>query len=100
MIMEREKIRYGDYYLHTTVGSGYSYPDFGALAELYGFEYHCLDAMDTNTIIDFTLGNGPLLLELMVDDDTALNPTLPQGAPCQDLAPPLPRDLYAQLDAL
>lgn len=100
MIMEREKIRYGNHYLHTTVGSGYSYPNFKVLAELYEFEYRLLDAMNSRSVMDFTLGVGPVLLELMVDDNTTLSPTLPQGAPCQDLAPPLSRDVYMQLDAL
>lgn len=100
MIMEREKARYGDHYLHTTTDSGYSFPSYKAIAEVYGFEYHCIDAMNADLKIDFQFGTGPMLMEFMVDDDTVLYPTLPQGNPCQDLAPALPRDIYELLDKL
>ena len=100
MIMEREKAKYAGHYVHTTVGSGYSYPSFEAVAAVYGFEYHRINAADADAAIDFKVGKNPLILELMIEEDTPLHPTLPQGVPCQDLSPALPRELYNQLDCL
>ena len=100
MIMEREKARYGEHLLHTTVSSGYGYPNFEAIAAVYGFEYHRINAADADAAIDFEVGKNPLILELMIEEDTPLHPTLPQGVPCQDLSPALPRELYNQLDCL
>lgn len=100
MIMEREKTRYGEHLLHTTVSSGYGYPNFEAIAAVYGFEYHRINAADADAAIDFEVGKNPLILELMIEEDTPLHPTLPQGVPCQDLSPALPRELYNQLDCL
>lgn len=98
MIMEREKARYGEHLLHTTVSSGYGYPNFEAIAAVYGFEYHRINAADADAAIDFEVGKNPLILELMIEEDTPLHPTLPQGVPCQDLSPALPRELYTRLD--
>lgn len=100
MIMEREKARYGEHLLHTTVSSGYGYPNFEAVAAVYGFEYHRINVADADAAIDFEVGKNPLILELMIEEDTPLHPTLPQGVPCQDLSPALPRELYNQLDCL
>lgn len=100
MIMEREKAKYAGHYIHTTLDSGYSYPDFEAVAAVYGFEYHRINAADATAAISFKIGKEPLMLELMIEEDTPLHPTLPQGAACQDLAPALPRELYNRLDQL
>lgn len=100
MIMEREKAKYGDHYVHTTTDSGYSFPNFEAIAKAYNLDYRRVNAMDANEKLELELGNAPLFLELMVDENTELDPTLPQGRPCQDLAPDLPRDLYEHLNRL
>lgn len=100
MIMEREKAKHGDYFVHTTLDSGYSYPDYEAIAKAYKLDYRRVNAMDLREPLDVTLGKAPLMLELMVDEDTALNPNLPQGNACQDLAPALPKDLYDRLNNL
>lgn len=100
MIMEREKAKYGDHFVHTTTGSGYSYPNFEAIAKAYKIDYRRIDAMDLSEPLNVTLGEKPLMLELMVDADTALNPSLPQGNVCQDLSPALPKELYDRLNLL
>lgn len=100
MIMEREKAKYGDHFVHTTTGSGYSYPDYEAIARAYKIDYRRVDAMNLSEPLDVTLGEKPLMLELMVDTQTELNPNLPQGNACQNLAPELPKDLYDRLNNL
>lgn len=100
MIMEREKARYGDYFVHTTLDSGYSYPNFEAVAKAYRLVYRRINGMDLTQPLKLTLGKSPMLLELMVDADTELHPNLPQGNACQNLAPELPAALYEHLNNL
>ena len=100
MIMEREIAKHGDYLVHTTTDSGYSYPNYEAIAKAYQIEYRRVDAMNMDEPLNVVLGKLPLMLELMVNKDTALNPNLPQGKACQDLAPALPRELYDRLNQL
>lgn len=100
MIMERERARYGNHLVHTTTDSGYSYPDFEAIAKAYRIEYRRVNAMDLCEPLDVSLGKAPLMLELMVDEETELNPNLPQGNACQNLAPELPGEQYDWLNQL
>lgn len=100
MIMERERAKHGNYFVHTTTDSGYSYPDFEAIAGAYRIEYRRVDGMDLTQPLDVELGKAPLMLEVMVDEDTELDPNLPIGNPCQNLAPVLPEELYNRLNQL
>lgn len=100
MIMEREKARYGDYYVHTTTGSGYSFPDFEGVAKAYHIAYQRIYAGNGAEAPKLEIGKAPLLLELIIDENTELDPNLPQGNACQDLAPALPRELYNRLDRM
>lgn len=100
MIMEREVAKYGDYLVHTTTNDGYSYPDFEKVSKSYGIEYMRLLA-DYQVINYENLDlNMPRVIEMMIDMNTELKPSLPIGTPCQDLAPKLPRVLYEELNRL
>lgn len=100
MIREREKDRYQGHYVHTTRDSEYGVPDFRKIATAYHIEYECIDALADTESLNFSLGTTPKLIEVCIDADTDLFPTLPQGSPCQDLAPELPRELYDELNNL
>lgn len=100
MIMEREKVRFGNHLVHTTTDSGYSYPNFESIAKAYNLSYQCIDAMSEPEYESIETGKVPLILELIVDECTRLEPSLPQGNACQDLAPELPRELYNRLNAM
>lgn len=93
MIKDREKNRYGRF-VHTTQGSGYGTPDFKKLAEAYGIEYKAY------TPEIFTKIDRPILVEAMIDEDIALEPNLPRGNGCQNLAPELDKTLFDELDKL
>jgi acetolactate synthase-1/2/3 large subunit len=100
MIMEREIDKYGEYLIHTTIDSGYSYPDFEKVADCYGIDYIRFNLV-TETLKGVTLiSNKPAIIELIIDKDTELRPSLPIGKNCQDLHPEIPRDLYDELDSL
>ena len=97
MIMEREIAKYGDHLVHTTIDSGYSFPEFKRVAECYGIDYIKVDDGKT---VNYHFNFRPQIVELMVNPNTALEPSLPAGKPCQDLSPELPRELYNELDSL
>ena len=93
MIKDREKAYY-PYSLHTTEDSGYSVPDFRAIAEAYGIEYMQYPVEELNTI------DKPLLIEIKVDSTLGLSPVLPRGKRCQDMEPALPHEKHTYLDNL
>jgi len=98
MIREREAQRYGKHFVHTTESSGYSVPDIRAISGAYGLDYHHMEAAAMSELPSF--GDGPCVLEIETAEDASLSPNLPRGNACQDMEPPLPRELYAQLDSL
>lgn len=100
MIRSREKEKYGGRYVHTTLASGYSVPVFQALAEAYGVEYGRFRAEDREGWAALLTAAGPAMIEMDVDEEIGLEPILPRGNGVQRLWPPLPEDLYEDLDKL
>ena len=80
MIADHETGKYGDKLIHVTQKTGYSTPDFKAIAKAYGFEDR--------------------LMVLDVEENIKLTPTLPKGRECQDMEPPISRDRYNLLNSL
>lgn len=80
MIADHENVKYGDKLIHVSKETGYSTPDFKAIAKAYKFE-------DRLTVLD-------------VDESIKLTPTLPKGRACQDMDPPISRDKYNLLNSL
>lgn len=100
MIMEREQARFGEHMVHTTKSSGYTHPDFEQLAKAYGIQYRRVESpeqWDDDSRLNL---NEPSIIEFKVDIGTKLYPNLPRGNICQDLIPPLPRELYEQMEDL
>ena len=97
MIMEREVARYGEHLVHTTVESGYSFPDFRKVAECYQIDYIRVEEGETFQGGSF---NKPQIIEVLINPCTFLEPSLPVGKVCQNLSPELPKDLYNELDNL
>lgn len=93
MIRDREKSRY-DRFVHTTRDSGYGTPDFKKLAEAYGIEY----TEYTPEIIAKI--DRPILVEARIGEDICLDPNLPKGNKCQNLAPELDKKIFDELDKL
>lgn len=76
MIKDREVAVY-DKCLHTTVDSGYGMPTIKDLVEAYGIQYGVFS------------DNRPSLVEIVVDENIGLTPSLPRGKQCQELQPAL-----------
>lgn len=97
MIRSREMKKFGQHFVHTTTGDGYSCPNFGKIAAAYGVKYAKLDDAKS---IDFQNIAEPILFEIEVDPKVDLVPFLPKGNLCQNMAPPLEKELYFSLNTL
>ena len=80
MIADHENGKYGDKLIHVNKETGYSTPDFKAVAKAYGLEDR--------------------LIVLEIDENIKLTPTLPKGRACQDMEPSISRDRYNLLNSL
>lgn len=99
MILSNEKKRYTTHFVHTTSDSGYHALNLESIANAYGIEYHRMEFKGKN--VGFKMPDSlPCLLEIKIDERIGVIPTLPIGNPCQDLDPPLSREMYDQLDKL
>lgn len=98
MIRSQQKQRYHGHYLHTTYASGYSAPDFRAIVMAYGLRYFKAESFDGAYF--FTEPAAPALVEVCIDEEFDLGPTLPAGNPIQQLFPALPDAVYRELDEL
>ena len=87
MIKDRELAVY-DKCLHTTVDSGYGMPDIKSLVEAYGIQYGVIS------------GNTSSLVEIIVDENIGLAPSLPRGKKCHELQPALSEDKFDYLNKL
>lgn len=94
MIKDREADHY-DYFLHTTNKSGFSSPNYKRISEAYGIGY--LLKFDNIPTIEI---KEPIMLEIRVDEDVCLTPSIPIGQKCQDMYPTLERPIYNYLNNL
>ena len=87
--------------------SGLTFPDFGKLGTAFGFEVRRCASHDelASKIRDTLAGDGPQLLEVMLDPEQPFSPKLASrqledgrmvSSPLEDLAPFLPRDELAE----
>ena len=71
---------------------GYSTPDFGAVARAYGLQYQRIDRLDQLTPALFL--RGAILIEVVLSDQTLIEPKLEMGRPINDQYPYLPQAEY------
>lgn len=96
MLKDNETNRNYPYYLHTTLESGYSIPELEKVVRAYGIEYirwkgnECLQ----------NYNDGPLVIELVVDEEKNILPRLPKGNACMDFVPQISHDLFERLKTL
>ncbi|QDM33320.1 thiamine pyrophosphate-binding protein [Tardiphaga sp. vice352] len=77
---------------YTASQDGYSTPDFGAVARAYGLDFQRVEKLSDLTPELF--GRGPILIEVMLSDQTLIEPKLEMGRPINDQYPYLPQDEY------
>jgi acetolactate synthase I/II/III large subunit len=101
MIRSREKRRGDPHFLLATIESGYSVPDFSAIARAYQIDYLRVFEDDVNRIPEIISGLMlPCIMDMHIDESIDVTPYLPIGNPCQDPEPLLDRDLFKRLNKL
>jgi acetolactate synthase-1/2/3 large subunit len=99
--MIRERQERFSHFMHATKSSGYSAPDFKAIADAFSIPYFLLKNNEEPLCFDVLFpSKGPVIGEVPIDETLGAQPKLPMGSPCQDLEPLLERALYARLDRL
>lgn len=99
MIRHFQEMYFTENYTQTTKNSGYTVPDFGAIAQAYGLEYHCIDNADDLKKEWFTERNA-CLIEIVMPEKTYVFPKLEYGKPNQDQEPLLDRKIFDRLMVL
>jgi acetolactate synthase-1/2/3 large subunit len=101
MIRDEQEHKFNSHFVHSTSDSGYSVPDFSAIARAYSIPFFSISGGDVlpATVCPFP-EKGPIFLELKIDEETDLSPSLPKGRTCQDMEPGLDRELYAYFNGL
>ncbi|GHV93951.1 acetolactate synthase [Spirochaetia bacterium] len=100
MIRIGQKQRFDGHFVHTTLNSGYSVPNFNAIANSYGISYHFFTKNDTIPIDILFTSDGPQIIEILIDEDIDVLPKLPKNHSCQNFIPELEKGLYEQLDKM
>lgn len=95
MIKDREKVSGYDYCLHTTIDSGYGFPNFSEIARAYAMPFQKVTKKSSLANIV-----SPLFLDLSFETDYVLTPFLPKGREIQDMEPRINTDLYNYLNEM
>ena len=74
---------------------GYSTPDFGRIVEAYGLKFARIERLEQISP-DLFEGGGPIVVEVVLSEDTLIEPKLEMGRPINDQFPYLPAEEYAQ----
>lgn len=99
MIKDCEKRNFENY-LHVTVGTGYSVPDFKNIVEGYGIRYVKALSLNDFEKEEAARYNGPFVYEIAFSEELELEPRLPAGNPCPKMYPLINEKLYQYLNEL
>lgn len=87
--------------IHTTNDSGYFAPNFNLIASSYGLNYYIFNGnINSNELKIILSSDGPAIVEVIVNSNPKLIPTLDLGSPIQDLSPKIDREKFLFLDQL
>ncbi len=93
MIRGFQEANFSKNYQQTTVGTGYSCPDFKKIADAYGLAYTCIRNIDE--IKNYQMSTiSPNFVEIIIPDETILQPNFGQSGFIQDQRPYMDRELY------
>lgn len=100
MIRDKEITGYKGKFLHSTSGSGYQIPNLKEVALLYHLEYAEVDTRSKNDEAINLDVNAPGILNLLINENLSLEPSLPRGRQPQDMVPRLVESRYEYLNNL
>lgn len=96
MIRHFQEMYFDCNYVQTVSGQGYEAPDFRGIAEAYHMPYIAYQKPDEVTA-EFMQTEGPVLVEIILREDTYVFPKLEFGKPNQDQEPLIDRTLFQKL---
>ncbi len=100
MIRDKEITGYKGKFLHATLDSGYQIPDLKEIATLYHLAFAEKDTRSTNDkTISFDY-KFPGILNLIINENLSLEPSLPRGRQPQNMVPELDKARYDYLNAM
>ena len=101
MIRHFQEMYFDSNYVHTKKEGGYTTPNFQAIAVAYQIPYYRLENDDDlNNWETIRAHDGPVFLEIVLQDTTYVFPKLAMGKLNQDQDPELDRTLYEYLSKL
>lgn len=100
MIRDKEKTEYKACYVHSTKESEYQIPDITVLAQAYNIDYCEYDTKNGNHSLSVGKIDRPCILNLNIDEDLSLEPSLPRGRKPHAMVPDLDPIRFKQLNEL
>lgn len=100
MIRDKEKTGYEGRYVHSTKESEYMIPDIAGLCQAYNIDYCEFDTRNDSYSLSVNEIDMPCILNLLIDEDLSLEPSLPRGREPQAMIPDLEIKRYEYLDNL
>ena len=100
MIRDKEITGYKSNYLHSTSGSGYQIPDLKDVSALYHIEYSEIAASSLKEKADNLDFKASGIVNLLINENMSLEPSLPRGHQPQDMVPALEKRRYEFLNSL
>lgn len=96
LIRDKEIKKYGQE-LHVSEKSGYGVPSIELIAKSYGITL----LTETDAIKGSKINiDEPKIIELEVDQEEAVRPSLPNGVKCTNMYPPIDGGLYKKLESI
>lgn len=100
MIRDKEKTGYNGRYVHSTKESEYVIPDIAGLCQAYKIDYCEFNTRNGNYSLSVNKIDWPCIVDLLIDENLSLEPSLPRGRAPQAMIPALERKRYEYLDNL
>jgi acetolactate synthase-1/2/3 large subunit len=101
MIRSKQESQFGSRFVHTTLDSGYSFPDFAMIAKTFSLQYFVIRNENDIMTIDYFLNlKSPCIVEIVVDENIDILPKLPKNNLCQKFEPLLDEETFKYLDKL
>lgn len=100
MIRDKEKSGYKERYVHSTKESEYMIPDIAILAQAYKIDFREYDTRNSDFLLSVNSLDWPCVLNLIIDENLSLEPSLPRGRVPQAMVPDLDPKKYQRLNEL
>jgi acetolactate synthase-1/2/3 large subunit len=97
MIQQTQDQWLGSRYVASSVAGGLGFPDFGQIAQAFGYKYvEICERTDVSEILRSNLGSDdPVLFEVVIPPSARVVPQVKFGRPNEDMEPLLPRDMFS-----